>query len=186
VLTVMRTLQRDRSQGQALVEFALVIPVFLLIVFSVVQFGMIMGAQDALTSATREATRYASTVPVSNTTDAGSCSSGTGAQVYSKLQSVLAQKMPGYIALKLVACGAAAPSTTVGYCRRQNPDLTWSIWVQVTAVYRHPLYIPLVGNIVDGLDGTSDGNLRASASEQMRVETYSLSGSYLGGFGVCS
>lgn len=184
----------EGARGQALVEFSLVIPVFLLIVFSVVQFGMLLGGQDALDNSVREATRYAATVPVSNTTDAGSCAAGVGANVYARLQTVLSQKVPGYAAANLVACGDPAPATTVSYCIRANADNTptistddtYSIWVQITAVYRHPLFIPLVGMIVDQFDGAADSHLRATATEQMRVETFSLSGPYLGGFSTCT
>ena len=182
--------RRRREQGQALVEFALVLPVFLLVVFSIIQFGMLLGGQDALANSVREATRYAATVPVANTSDAGTCGSGVGSQVYIKLTAALQQKMPNYIAANLVGCGAPAPSSSVSYCIRANPStpgsLTYSIWVQVTAVYGHPLFTPLVGSILDPLDGVADGRLRATASEQMRVETFNLSGPYLGGFPACT
>lgn len=187
MLLVITTMRGRGSGGQALVEFALVIPIFLLIVFSIIQFGFLLGGQDALTNSVREATRYVSTIPVANTTDAGSCSSGVGAQAYSKLVSSLQQKVPGYSAGNLVACGAAAPASTVSYCVRANPDSTKSIWVTVKVVYRHPLFVPIVGPLLDGLDGgPTDNALTASASEQMRVETFNLSGSPFGGFLTCS
>jgi Flp pilus assembly protein TadG len=176
------------ERGQSLVEFALVLPVFFLIVFAIIQFGMIMGAQDGLANSVREATRYAATVPVSNTGDAGTCSAnGTaGKQTYDRLLLVLAQKVPAFNAANLVACGAPAPASTVTYCVRQNPDATYSIWVQVTAVYRHQLFIPVIAAIVDRMDGTADNRLRATASEQMRVETFTLTSTVPGGFATCA
>lgn len=173
---------RDGQQGQTLVEFAIVLPIFLLIVFSVIQFGFLMGGQDAVTNAAREATRYASTLPVANTTDAGSCSSGTGQKAYNQLVTSLSVKVPGYSLANLAKCADPAPHSSVSYCIRQNPDATWSIYVTVTAVYNHPLFVPFVGAIFGG----SPNSLRGSATEQMRVETYNLSGSYLGGFATCS
>lgn len=187
MLVVTRSAGRSRSpSGQTLVEFAIVFPVFLLVVFSVIQFGFLMGGQDGITNAVREATRYASTLPVANTTDAGTCATGTGRQAYNQLLASMQAKVPGYSLSNLAKCGAAAPATTVSYCIRQNPDSTYAIYVTVTAVYRHPLFVPLVGPIIDRLDGTSDNALRATATEQMRVETFNLSGSYLGGFPTCS
>jgi Flp pilus assembly protein TadG len=187
VLAVIRIVRRrHRQRGQALVEFALVFPILVLVLFSIIQFSMLLGGQDGMANAVREATRYAATVPVANSNDAGSCGSGVGSQVYSQLNTALGQKVPGYVATNLVGCGAPAPASTVVYCLRANPDGTSSIWVQVTAVYRHPLYIPLVSNIVDLFDGVADGRLRASTSEQMRVETYALSGPYRGGFLTCT
>ena len=180
----------DRARGQALVEFALVIPIFLVIVLSIVQFGMLLGAQDALSNSAREATRYAATIPVSTTTDVGDCSSGTTQQIYAKVKSVLQQKLPGYVATDLAACGNASGTTTITYCRRDNPtgpgDVTYSIWVQVRVVYHHPLYVPLIGNMVDLLDGVPDGRLQGSASEQMRVETFNLSDAGSGSFNSCA
>jgi Flp pilus assembly protein TadG len=179
----------SESRGQALVEFSLVIPVFLLIAFSVVQFGMLLGGQDGLTNGVREATRYAATVSVSTLADTGSCSSGPTAQIYAKLQTVLQQKIPGYVPT-LAACGSGTSNTTIAYCRQANPvgpdGTTYSIWVQVRAVYRHPLYVPLVNTIIDGLDGARDGYLQASANERMRVETFNLSSTGSGSFPTCS
>lgn len=183
----LRSWRPKRPQrGQALAEFALVIPIFLLLTFSVVQFGMILGAQDGLSNAVREATRYASTVPVANKNDAGTCSAGVGQQVYSKLLSSLAAKVPGYATADLVACGQPAPASSVTYCTRLNPDNTYAIFVQVQAVYRHPLYLPIVGAIVDRLDGTADNHLRATATEQMRVETFNLTDLQASGFLPCN
>jgi hypothetical protein len=54
-----RWIDRDAA-GQGLVEFALVIPIFLVIVFAVFDVGRVVWARDSLTSAAREAARYAS------------------------------------------------------------------------------------------------------------------------------
>jgi len=51
---------RQRQRGQGLVEFALVIPLFLLMVMAVIDLGRVIWAQDDLGNAAREATRYAS------------------------------------------------------------------------------------------------------------------------------
>lgn len=181
--------RRLEHEGQALVEFALVLPIFFLTIFAIIQFSMVLGAQDGLSNSVREATRYAATVPVSNTSDAGACypTPGTGAarSTFDRLTLVLSQKVPGYVPANLVPCGAASTDSKVTYCVRSNPDATYSIWVQVTAVYRHQLFIPIISTIVDQLDGTSDNRLRATATEQMRVETYSLTSTVPGGFSTC-
>ena len=44
-------------RGQGLVEFALVAPILLLMFFAVVQFGMILWAQNALTQVVRDTGR---------------------------------------------------------------------------------------------------------------------------------
>ena len=47
----------ERRRGQALVEFALVMPVFLLVVFGAVEFARLLLDQHYLTTAARRATR---------------------------------------------------------------------------------------------------------------------------------
>ena len=49
-----------RSRGQALVEFALIIPIFLLMLFGIIDIGRVIWANDALSNAAREGARFAS------------------------------------------------------------------------------------------------------------------------------
>jgi hypothetical protein len=52
--------RRHRSRGQGLVEFALVLPIFAVLVLSVLDVGRVVWALDDLGHAAREAARYAS------------------------------------------------------------------------------------------------------------------------------
>jgi Flp pilus assembly protein TadG len=63
---IRRGPHRPRSRGQALVEFALIIPLFLLMLFGIIDIGRVIWANDALTNAAREGARFAS-VKGSNT-----------------------------------------------------------------------------------------------------------------------
>ncbi|HXF50071.1 MAG TPA: TadE family protein [Dehalococcoidia bacterium] len=49
----------SREGGQSLVEFALVLPVLLIVVFGIIDFAMGMRSYVALANATREGARYA-------------------------------------------------------------------------------------------------------------------------------
>jgi hypothetical protein len=51
--------RRDRSRGQAMVEFALVIPVFILLMVGIFDLGRVIWVNDTLSTAAREAARYA-------------------------------------------------------------------------------------------------------------------------------
>jgi len=51
---------RGRSRGQALAEFALVIPLFLVMLFGIIDIGRVIWANDALANAARAGARYAS------------------------------------------------------------------------------------------------------------------------------
>jgi TadE-like protein len=57
---VSRRIQRGRhSRGQALVEFAVIIPVFLFMLMGILDFGRVIWATTSLASAAREAARFA-------------------------------------------------------------------------------------------------------------------------------
>lgn len=182
---------RRRDQGQALPEFALVVPIFFLVLFGVIQMGFLFAGQNGLSNAAREAARYASTLPNPDTTVAGSCAAaGTNAKtVYDRLVAVnLPQYIPGFQSGSLTyvgalsACGTAAlagTGTGVGYCAAVNADGTYAVRVRVAVVYKHPLFIPLVGRIF-----SSTNTLELRAIEEMRVEGPSRSTA--GGFAPCS
>jgi len=51
--------RRPRSAGQALVEFALVIPIFLALLMGIFDFGRVVWASNSLASAAREGARFA-------------------------------------------------------------------------------------------------------------------------------
>jgi Flp pilus assembly protein TadG len=55
----MSTTHRQRERAQALVEFALVLPVFLLILFTIFDFGRAIYAYNAISNAAREGGRTA-------------------------------------------------------------------------------------------------------------------------------
>lgn len=50
---------RKNENGQSMVEFALVLPILVLLVMAIIQFGIIFSAQVALTNAVREGARAA-------------------------------------------------------------------------------------------------------------------------------
>lgn len=51
---------RKTEKGQAMVEMALVLPILILIVFGITEFGRIFSAKLIVTNASREGARYAS------------------------------------------------------------------------------------------------------------------------------
>lgn len=58
-MSLFRTRNRHRSRGQALVEFAFVAPIFLLILYSIIEFGRFVYTVQILNNAAREGARYA-------------------------------------------------------------------------------------------------------------------------------
>ena len=51
--------RRSRTRGQALVEFALIFPVFILLLVSIFDLGHVVWANNSLATASREAARFA-------------------------------------------------------------------------------------------------------------------------------
>ncbi len=54
----LRTFRRGR-RGQSLVEFAMVLPILLILIFGIIEFGMGLRSYISLTNATREGARFA-------------------------------------------------------------------------------------------------------------------------------
>jgi Flp pilus assembly protein TadG len=165
--------RRYDDSGQALAEFALLVPLLLLFLFGTIQFGFTLSGQIGLTNAAREAARYAATVP--NTTTAAVLTELTARQ--------MPKAIPGFRNVP-----AAYAGSSVSYCATPNPNNTsaypsYSIRVRVNAVYRHPLLIPFVGVLVDAIDGTADDALTARVTEEMRVENPRLTSA--GGLPSC-
>lgn len=57
---------RGWEDGAALVEFAIVLPLLLIIVFGIISFGLIFNDKLSLTDGAREAGRFGATLPVTN------------------------------------------------------------------------------------------------------------------------
>jgi Flp pilus assembly protein TadG len=162
-------------------EFALVAPVLLLILFAIIQFGFLLGGQIGMTNGVREAARYASTVQIATAAQAGAAATLVKSELRDR---ALARAIPGYN----VSNFDNSAATDVKYCAYPNPNSTvtepsYSIKVRVTAIYKHPLFVPLVNLVVDAIDGTNDGKLKATATEEMRVENPRLTSD--GGLPAC-
>jgi Flp pilus assembly protein TadG len=59
-----------QGHGQALVEFALVLPIFMVLLFALLDFGRVVYAQNTVAEAAREAARFASVSPSDSKADA--------------------------------------------------------------------------------------------------------------------
>jgi hypothetical protein len=58
----MRSVRKGRSLGQGIVEFALALPLILLLVLGIIEFGRLTITYIAISSASREAARYGAAV----------------------------------------------------------------------------------------------------------------------------
>jgi len=170
-----------RVGGQALVEFALILPVLAVLLLSVIQFAFILAAQVGITNAVREAGRLAATTTPTTTTAAAT---GNGLGVYDALANpssgFLKKNVFAYSASGLVTSGPG--DTMVCYTTATDASGNLIVVVRVDASYVHPVFVPLLGPILIGIDGNSgDGGLRVGASQEMRVENDQIVLPYGGG-----
>jgi Flp pilus assembly protein TadG len=142
-------------------EFALILPLLLTLVLGIIQFGFLFGTHLGLTNATREGARYGATLPTTDGTTAGAVANhlwngGTDT---------------GALAQALGFSEGSLASRSVGYCRYQLSNNTWHVRLNATVTYNHPLFIPIIGALLDPLDSPSTPSaFQVSFTEQMRVE----------------
>jgi len=158
---------RRRQRGQSLAEFAIVAPIFFLLVFGVMQIGLVLASQNGLVDGVRSAARRAATYRLNE----ASFDNSVFPSICQSVESELARRL----SIRVVGYAAANVTSTITYEWVASPESgEWSLIARVEAAYRNPLYVPLIGAFLDGSDGTNDGFLTLRASEQMRVENPAL------------
>jgi hypothetical protein len=148
-----------RGEGaQSLVEFALVVPMLLMLVFGVIDFGLGLRAYISVSSATREGARYAAVGNPAGTFTAGGsgeCDGSTSTTVVGKTCATLKG-----LDLENIE------SVTVSYPAGKAPGE--SVIVQLDYDYQ---YITPVQRIVNFLSfGSMSDSLTISAKTDMRLE----------------
>jgi Flp pilus assembly protein TadG len=158
---------RSSERGQGLVEFALLFPAMTLLFFGIIQMGFLFGGQIALINAVRDGTRYASTAAI-------------GSNPTATVTNAVARAVPGY---------AGGATVSYSYCYYQDAAIsgvpTYSARIHVSVSYGHPLFVPMVGKIIDGFDGVSDNRFGVTVAEDMRVESQPYK-SPPGGLSACA
>jgi hypothetical protein len=127
------------------------------------------GGQNGLVASARELARYAAPYRVATATDATQVCADT--RLGSKLTSSLKQQIPGY-------SSANMGLRTVTYRWGTNPNGTYYVQLEIHISYHFPLHVPLVGNLIDGGDGISDGKYLLDAKESMRIENEDLTSTF--------
>jgi len=145
-----------------MMELALILPILMLLITGLLQFGVLLSGQIAFVNGVREAARYGSVLQTAN----GSQASTNGAAVNARLRDVLDAGLPGYEPGLLVG----VQTCYVEYINPASSPQTWSVQLTVSASYRHALFLPIISSILDPLDGAADGFFQLYASEVFRVE----------------
>lgn len=125
--------RRARSRGQALVEFALILPIFLLVLFGLFDLGRAVFAYNALQNSAREAVRVAI--------------------VDQNEDVILAEVQQHAIGLGLtddnVEVSFLQPDTMTSPC---NTPIAISCEVEILVDYSFQPATPIIGNIVGTID----------------------------------
>ena len=169
MIGLFRRRNRSRPRGQALTEFALVAPIFFLIVFAIIELGILFGGQNGLVASARELARYAAPYRVKTAVDANAVCSDT--RLAKTLTSWMRGSIPGFATTNVGV-------RQVTYSWLTNPNGTYHVQLQIHVSYRFPLHVPFVGGLLDGFDGVSDSRFLLDATEQMRIENEDLTTTY--------
>lgn len=135
-----RSTRRPRSRGQSLVEFALVIPVFFLLLAGVMDFGFMLYSRMTIINAAREGARVAA-----QTADRTTIPSIVPAKVQSVSTGLVTSSPDMTIAVSCVAI------KTPGSCNfSSGTSATAGDAIRVTVSYRYHTFFPLLfGAIID-------------------------------------
>ena len=132
----------DRRRGQALVEFALIVPVFLMIAFGTIDFGMAFNASLTISNAAREGARAGVTTP-------------TTTAIQNRVRDVAGTMNDSKLTIT-VSCKTASGAACAGGMAGAVSGTT----VVVTVGYSYPMITPIAFGTVIPLSSTA----------QMRVE----------------
>jgi Flp pilus assembly protein TadG len=157
MVTLMRRLLRrlvGSDSGAELIEFGLTLPLLLLVVLGMIEFGFVFQQYEVVTNAAREGARIA-VLPTYSVTQTDRVNNAK-ARVSEYLTSAGLTYTPGNVT---VGAPVSTPLAPIG---------TGCVWtVAVTVVYPHP--VPFIGGIVRYFGGTF-GALNLTATSKMRTE----------------
>lgn len=157
-------MKRHRTRGQALVEFAFVFPVIVLLAFGFIDVGRAVFGYNTLTNAARQAARVAAVNQVDPAVGPWSCLANTPVQNAASPSwtfrgcAVTAGAAVGVTDADVSVSYAAPPGTTI----QCSSGLTVGCIVSVTVTSDFVPITPIAGSII--------GPISMSATSEMPVE----------------
>ena len=158
--------RRAARPGQALVEFALIVPVFLFLLVIAIDFGRLFFSYIEIHNAAREGAAFGAVAP----TDCGGtpCSSSSGIATHAR-QETNAQAQRGESALVVTATCADAGGASIA-CSAASGGAGAGSTITVSVAERFTFLTPLIGNVFGG-------GLQMGSSATAAVLGYASSGS---------
>lgn len=149
---------RRREAAQSLVEFSLIVPLFIILVFGVIDFGMGLRAYISVTQATREGARFGSIGnPAGTFTSGGSgdCNGSTNTTVVGRVCST----MSGLDLTKVSSVNVTYPSGNA-------PGNS----VHVSATYNYHYITPIQRLVNFFSAGALGSTIPVNSTTDMRIE----------------
>jgi hypothetical protein len=174
---------RKRSRAQSLVEFAIVLPILLLVIGGIVQFGILFWAQNTITQVARDTGRWAATQPNSPCDPADRAAIVTHADTIARSSTLMGytagqwsgsalpegpRPQEGIQAWWTDPSGSTVTANDVT-CPPKDNSTAW--WVTITVSHVVPVFFPGI-QYMPSL-GTCDGSgchISLSSSTQFRME----------------
>ena len=153
----MNLRHRDRSLGQGLVEFGLVLPIFLALLIGMVDIGRAVWANNAVANAAREAARFASV-------HGGSCEDLTSTGCTSGYYCPVGPAV-GTAAIPAAGtnCPNPSPSKQSIYDTANSYMIAGGTGSSITACYFNPAPPVSATSCTGNTDGTGANNARGMA-----------------------
>jgi Flp pilus assembly protein TadG len=160
-----------REDAQSLVEFALIVPMLLILVFGVIDFGMGLRAYVSVASATREGARYAIVGSPPGTFvsgGSGECNGTTSTTAVGKVCGTLnGLNLTNVQNVKVESCNTASPPVcSPATVANMLPGYS----VRITANYQYHYITPVKGLINFFSAGALTNYLTISSTAEMRIE----------------
>jgi Flp pilus assembly protein TadG len=140
---------RRQPRGQSLTEFAIVVPLLLLILFGIIQVGITYGGYNGLINSVREAARY------------GSVCTGT------TCGTMTAQHLTTGINTGVFGMKSGSSVAVVTYSSYPDAAGLFNTQITVTGCLRGIVFIPFIGNV---LGWTDPSGVYLKSTEVFRVE----------------
>jgi Flp pilus assembly protein TadG len=165
---MMRTPRSQSQRGAALVEFALVVPLLLVVIAGIVDFGFLFQRYEVVTNAAREGARL------------GTLPGYTDVSVRSHVRNYVQQGL----ALNNSALAAALPTGTPDAVDVTYPNMTVDLGggatsivpgIRVQVTYKHSFL--LLGPMLGLINKTWGSNIDIVGVSQMRIEVPAAAGS---------
>jgi Flp pilus assembly protein TadG len=138
-----------KQQGAQLLEFAILLPILIVVVFAAIEFGFMLYDQAVITNASREGARagVVGVIQGSGYTSYPACATATTGVVDGIYTAQCVAKT--YLANSLIAFTNPAPqptitATDVGTCTPQPPSNSCKLQVSISYGYKGPVSTTLV------------------------------------------